>query len=435
MSWLGIPDPNPTLLGAQPGPVTHVIQPGQNMPALGPGQHARLATGTHTQFTGDTWTLNGTEAQPCFVSADPGAVIDCNSSDSQVKPRGSWFILHGLKGWRTRFAFGDDGGTNASDYAVRDYEGWGLDEDGNGTILNIRASKRAVILRPHIHDNGTPSANEPGCNGITASGVDGSGVAADGVWILDGEFYRNRGDHVRFGRPTGEVPRNLYVSGCLMWEDRTRPDNAIGENAIDIKLSQDVVVSGCTIFGFRSTPTSPGEGIVVHDNCSWVWLLRNDVAECQQGLATTSGTNVYYLGNFIRDMTARGFRLTPQVTVSHNTIRRCPVGMDRSGSGGVIVSNLMHECAQPFVGGSGGTVSHNITSGDPLFTGANIPDVQAGSPVKDAGTVGPGYAAFQARYGFSVEPAWNGTPDVGCYEVVTGGAPTPITDLLVEVAS
>ncbi|MDP9144097.1 MAG: hypothetical protein M3N43_05290, partial [Actinomycetota bacterium] len=306
---------------------------------------------------------------------------------------------------------------------------WGLDEDGNGTLIGVRAAKDVLILRPHIHDNGTASSNEPGCNAITASGVDDANLPAQRVWIVDGTFYRNRGDHVRIGRPTAgggaDIPAFIYIARNLMWEDPSRPDNAIGENATDIKLSADVVFSQNVAYGFRSTPTSPGECVVVHDNATRVWILDNDLSACQTGAAVTSGTVVRILGNFIHDTTQRAIRATPNVTSAHNTIRRSPIGIYSSSNPGTVLGNILHETPTPYSFSGGGSVAQNMTTGDPLFVNAASDTLQASSPAKDAASEGSAYAEFQTLYGINIR---NGRPagvtwDQGSYEIPSGGGP------------
>ena len=102
-----------------------------------------------------------------------------------------------------------------------------------------------------------------------------------------------------------------------------RPGSAIidRENAVDIKDSRDVVVSGVLMEGFRPTSSSPGEAVIIHDDAFDARVFNNIIRDTTIGLVS-SGKSGHIIQDNNIDAISIGIQLrnTTNITVTGNTI-------------------------------------------------------------------------------------------------------------------
>jgi hypothetical protein len=143
---------------------------------------------------------------------------------------------------------------------------------------------------------------------------------------------------------------NIFIGGNRFHNNR--------ENAVDIKSSSNVVVSGNTMYGFATSSTSGGAAVVVHYNPENVWILGNTISQSEHGIVSTGSQNLWIVSNIVfaihhaqqvwqpERVYARGsaihFRGTTSGGVVNNTFYEYDIGIQlaRGASGYRIVNNL-----------------------------------------------------------------------------------------------
>jgi hypothetical protein len=187
------------------------------------------------------------------------------------------------------------------------------------------------------------------------------------VWILDNLIHDNGEDAVQVNFhgdvPDKEPARHVYIGRNDMYGDR--------ENALDLKICEDVVVSENRMSGYVETHTSSGEAVVVHQDQPTddyphprrVWVLNNEIFDSRLGVVITGGEDVYVVGNLLRDIrheagesydpasiysggVAVHARNSGPVVVASNTIVRCDSGVTASADL-TLSGNLIAALAEP----------------------------------------------------------------------------------------
>jgi len=173
-----------------------------------------------------------------------------------------------------------------------------------------------VIYDSHIHHfwrivNGEPDD----CHAITP------GAGSLRWWVLTNEINNNSGDSFQATHNASTAPpRYLYIGGNLLHEDR--------ENAVDLKYSQDVVISQNVIYGYASASTSDGSSIVLGSDGATerAWVLFNDISASINGIRNEDSTEAWIIGNRIHNLSGgdaivlekRGFDLKIIGNTMHN---------------------------------------------------------------------------------------------------------------------
>jgi hypothetical protein len=401
---------------------------------------------------------DGTPAQPIFIRGPGPDNRPVFAKDVFVK--GSHIVLEHLTfhnhGVELRPVAGD-----LHHVAVRHCEFAGNGQArGGGTIKvigNPTMVRDIVLFDNHVHDNGdnTPTAPELGRHGVLVS------YNTERVWIVDNHIHDNGEDAVQVnfhGDVSPKLPaRHVYIGRNVMHGDR--------ENAVDLKICSDVVVSENVMYGYGPTPTSNGEALVIHADHPTpehpaperIWILNNHVSEAALGAVVTAGREVFLIGNLLTGIhhtesdydpasiyaggVAIHARNSGPVYIVNNTIHGCDtaVGVRADVE---LWGNILADIAEPqahhlniidastvaadhdLFHQSGGQVrirwsgsTHSFGSfqagsgleaqgleADPLLSGApGDLRPQAGSPAVDAaGALHPAYAEFFERYGRSI---------------------------------
>jgi len=304
-----------------------------------------------------------------------------------------------------------------------------------------------------------PPPCEDGSQGIVI--IDG----VDHVWILDSYFYHLGEDGIHIiglhGRhnvaekrgPHNGLPNFIYIGNNEFYQ--------LGENAVDVKESNHVIISHNKMHHFRPTEEygwphgygAKGNAIAVNDEGSQnaggdesadnTWILFNNIYDAAIGIFDQSGHPTYVVGNIIHDLVPSEYAQSTAIWMSkvnntlpycntyvvNNTIYNIPYGINITNtydlySANNIVSNLTGEPKYHFrvinVHGAkdvrnelffdSGTVKNtgftciNCVEGDPMFEDPDNGDfsLSSGSPAIDSGCSSEVYSLFYNLYGLSI---------------------------------
>lgn len=291
-SYRGIPDPSATL--------------GYDVFANYPAQ--QTVTGPQGQRQ---LTCNGTAANPCLIDAS-GATF------TTVAISGSYVILQG----GTVNAPSSNGPFVATyqctNCVIRDVTltGPGID---NGHSSAVQLSNNSAWIRGSIahFGNSSTSSREQDFHGIK--------IQANNVWVWEAEIYDVSGDSIQCGDATRGGCSNVYIAGGSYHSNR--------ENAVDIKDSNNVVVSGVQMYGFSATQENgPNPAIVVHDDAYGSKFYDNDISQTIYGIVTSGVSGHEITGNTISaSQIGIQCRNTQNVNISGNTIS-APTRIDRQSN-------------------------------------------------------------------------------------------------------
>lgn len=321
-----------------------------------------------------------------------------------------------------------------------------------------------VIYKNFIHDNGDWTAP------LSPSGHKQHGIHVgnnmDHVWILDNEITHSSGDGLQvnagLGLNTPQVDmlrtHHIYVGRNFSHDNK--------QAGLWTKQAVDVVFSQNTIAGARPTDTSPGGGLGFQYAPDRVWLLFNDISNCEIGIYTGSdsglgsaGAEAWIVGNVIHGIhhssatynlgtswspagiTAAGGK---RLTIVNNTIFDVDAGINSplAGTSLTIANNIIaevtlgnHVFIEEAATASASRLSHDIFQGavrlqwgspavydlpglkaafaaqesgdiaaDPLFVDPQAANfqLQAGSPAIGAGAASDAYGRFFTLYGIDI---------------------------------
>jgi Ca2+-dependent lipid-binding protein len=85
------------------------------------------------------------------------------------------------------------------------------------------------------------------------------------------------------------------VQDCSLYEN-SGGGTTIGENAVDVKSCERVLITGNEMYGFRSNTTSPmnsrwGDAVVMHCDADHVIVEKNKIHDCGRA-ASVGGTGI-----------------------------------------------------------------------------------------------------------------------------------------------
>ncbi|RJG37441.1 hypothetical protein D1Z90_19740 [Motilimonas pumila] len=120
-----------------------------------------------------------------------------------------------------------------------------------------------------------------------------TGTYINNVWHLYNTSHHNGGDGVQYSHG-GVNSHHFYYGGNISHDE--------GENCVDIKQADDVIISGNSCYNIEPTSSSSGECMVVHYGPSRIWFINNDISNCVSGILSTGAFDVHVVGNNIQHM-------------------------------------------------------------------------------------------------------------------------------------
>ena len=231
----------------------------------------------------------------------------------------------------------------------------------------------------------------------TFSEADSMGIGingnSNGIWIIDNIITRAGGDAVGNGHAANYTAKNYYVGRNIMY--------TCGENAIDIKEVDKVIVSENVMFDYNGWSSgSDGSAMVMHYGPTLspknVWILNNEIFECTSTGIQVGGDqvhDVYIIGNLIHDIhndsnTAKGYISwsSQMVYMINNTFFNIDNGINSSISNPTatlfavnnIVSNVSPNGYHMSIGGSA-HMSNSVFENNLFYQPDGISNIEWGS--------------------------------------------------------
>ena len=319
-------------------------KPRQTIPSpLNPGDVVELH-GTYDYNPGSRILISGsgTLAQPIFIRGQSDANRPLVTR--KLFPGGDYQIFENLEmtgdapfevlAPRHHIAFRHNlvHGVNTSFGRVRS----DLGSDSGDTYVEY-----VVFYDNEIHELGDwQAAEEHDWNGVIIQ------RQARYVWVVDNLIYHCQGDSVAVNTSSGSAPnppQYVYIGRNTMFENQ--------ENAVDMKVCYDVVLSQNEMYEFRDTPgADPGYAVVMHDDQAppghpypqRLWLLNNHIHHADGSASASNSDYVYFIGNVVHDIIssvginensafARGHGLQNvgafHCVMAHNVIYNCDQGI------------------------------------------------------------------------------------------------------------
>ena len=302
----------------------------------------------------------GTAAKPVFIRG----VSWANRPTVQMngKVQGTYFIIENLDMLDTSIDIDPDVVTN-DHIAVRYCEMRGIPWLDHSNPLSFGGNQEYfVAFRNLIHDNGwtaTP-AEENDSHGISIA--PGSKYS----WILENHIYHQGGDAVQVtsGGTTPLASSAQYV--YIGWNEM----HDCIENAIDIKVARDVVISENDMYsmppGGNWNSASDGAIVVIHYSPENIWVLNNEIHDGVLGIRCNGAKSAYIVNNVFYDINHLGSDttydtedndsailvwFTTDLSVIGNTFYNCDAGyLDRGNesftNSRVILNNLFGDLAE-----------------------------------------------------------------------------------------
>jgi len=120
-----------------------------------------------------------------------------------------------------------------------------------------------------------------------------AGSYINDVWHLYNTTHHNGGDGVQYSHG-GVDAHHFYYGGNVSHDE--------GENCVDIKQANDVIISGNTCYNIEPSSSSQGSCMVVHYDPSRIWFINNDISECVYGITSSGAKDLSIIGNNIHGM-------------------------------------------------------------------------------------------------------------------------------------
>lgn len=211
---------------------------------------------------------------------------------------------------------------NCRNCVVRDVEvsGPGTDESHSSAVT---LSDNSVWIGGSIHGFGDNRQN------AREQDFHGMKLLSSHVWVIDAEIYDVSGDSIQCGDTSRGSCSNVYISGGYMHDNR--------ENAIDVKDSSNVVISGVRMAGFRPTASSSGNAVILHDHAVDAKVFDNMISDVPLGIVSSGLSGHTIEGNTVTASSV-GIQLrnTDDLTVRNNDISAPECVENQGGTSGSI---------------------------------------------------------------------------------------------------
>ncbi len=276
---VGIGDSNPRR--GYPNKPRLTVPPNGTVFAAG----GRLEIGGPTTMPGiRTYTATGTQAARVTVCG--AGTVTSATTGFEIILSGAWAIVDGLTFVNTKLRSATN--TAANNFLIRNL----TMRDWTGTAATAMVNFASSITSPFYNENIVHynlTIHDCGDLGpTTESDVHGiaPGNGAKNWWVLNCHIYRVGGDSVQAGINVGggnAVNRasHIYIGGCHFHDN--------GENGVDVKNVEDLVISQCDLHDFVPGSSSSGEAVVIHEDAQRTVVFGCNIYNAQNGVIGTSG--------------------------------------------------------------------------------------------------------------------------------------------------
>ncbi len=399
-------------------------------------------------------TSEGTAAAPVFVRGAADAMKPI--IEELIVVQGQYVVFENLHFSAARFSARLlDGNVDALPHHIAlrrcELEGDATRGGAGGVSINGDPATATHATDIVIYDNHIHHAGDSEFFGSEIDGISGEddvhgvaiGFPVRNVWLLDNHIHHLGGDSVQVAHNARFTTDHVYIGRNHMHDD--------GENAVDIKQANDVIVSQNVMHGYEEDfGSSPGEAFIVHYEPQRIWVLNNEIYDARIGVITTGSDAFYAVGNVLYDIPYRAFdfRNSGVIHLVANTISRAAVGIhgDSGNTAAHLIDNIITDITDPlgfhieytsgmlaaasdmnhnllYQGGYplrirwGAVVSDNVSDFmtltgkgagslevDPLFvdTGNDDFHLDSASPAVDTGVHSDVYDTYAALYGISI---------------------------------
>lgn len=292
-----------------------------NKPRCSPPANAtNLPAGSVVYFDGGTYTGGiyywygaGTDVNPIWIMGNPSnrPVFTRQMYLGYNGGSASYFVLDNLS-FRGRFGLRTAvTGYNIDHVIVRNstFQGYGKSTDlpnlgdvSDGGALSIGASTTGGTANYVVVHN--VNISDYGYVGPLGVGGEEGGIykdyLTDYTWILNSIIHNVGSDGISGSHNSNDTNRkteHAFIGGNILYGN--------GENGIDLKGVNHVVISENTIYGpFQD---EQGWGIVLHGGPANVpvkdaWIIFNKIYHASGGIYSVAGKDIYYVGNLIYDI-------------------------------------------------------------------------------------------------------------------------------------
>lgn len=322
--------------------------------------------------------INGTKDNPVFirgVSKNDRPLIE----NKQIILTGVYCILENFEFSNTTVLVRTlAGGIETHHIAIRNTESHSLNNSAFTAISSDTTKKTSnvVFYNNYLHGNAF-NPDDSIFQERDACGIY-LGIGSDKVWIVDNHINTFPGDAVGGGHAAKYTVTNYYIGRNNL--------NTCGENAIDTKEVENVVISQNKMHNMKGWSSgSNGTAAVVHYGPKYssknVWFLFNEIYDCEDNGIQVGGDqqyDVYIIGNIIRDIknknkTGCAYRTwsSKKVHLINNTIYNVDIGVqsDVNNEGAILVlkNNIISNVTNYMLAMSGSWHLNNSIIDNNLF--------------------------------------------------------------------
>jgi hypothetical protein len=366
---------------------------------------------------------------PCFLVGDPDNPPTV-SGESQFN--GSYYIVDGVHVTMPNGASGSTLGMRGDHGVFRNGKVSGTSSSGGmGT-----SGSDHLVMNNQIVDNGDVNAsNDQDRHGIKVSG--------NRIWIIGNEFTRNSGDGVQ----VGDIGSRDQISHIYIGRNTAHNNKQTG---FWVKEAQNVIISENVSYDHSPSGSSSGDCMGGQYDPRNVWMLFNEMYDCNLGIGFKSsnngnGSGFYVIGNYIHDIDSSynpndawqassiSSWNNADITIVNNTLDTVTSGINLNGNTGSTyiynnaITNMQHPNAKMIFAADSGDVRYddfNAGDGDQVIDAGTAPIAQSDP-----------YTQFENLYGLSIRQdiVGNTRPirlwDIGAYESENppGSRPMPPT--------
>jgi hypothetical protein len=310
-----------------------------------PGSVIEVHTGVYTFPSTFRYILNGTREWPIFLRGYSQAAKP-HLKDSYFYLNCTYLIFENFERTGKGIVVRSYESNEAHHVSIRNCEVHNCDEGIYATCWdNGKPANHVVIYNNHIH----PDNFDPADGAFPQRDVTGVYLHRNShdVWVVDNLIHHAAGDAVGGGHGANYSARNYFIGRNTM--------HTCGENAIDLKEVENVVISQNVMYNFQGWSSGDNGGaFITHLGPDFsprnVWFIYNEIYGEMDGAIFIGGEQkypVYIIGNLIRDISrpdgsAMAFKTwsSKQIFFINNTIVDCDNGIDSYVDGPLVELHL-----------------------------------------------------------------------------------------------